>query len=467
MPAASISEEVVHEALKRWHEAAPQSPLASLLAVRSQRGSGVVPHGLVNQLLLNLLNRMEQQTPELGALLKARFVDGMQVFQVANRLNIGEATFFRRQKEAITQLTRLLADEESEARQVRRDRLGSRLEAPTYETLFGAEEHLERLQELLDTDSPPWLLLLTGIGGIGKTALTDALLRRMIPTSPFVDIAWTTARQQQIQLDGAILPVVAPALTPAALLENLAYQLLDEAQPSLISQERLTQLLTERLKEDPHLVVVDNLETVQDVIALASLLRQMATPSKFVLTSRKSIPAAAYLHHYPVPLLGLADSLALVRWEATSRNLPLLANARDEELRPIYETVGGNPLALRLVVGQSHHYSLPVVLEKLTAAQGATSEALYSHIYRWAWDALDDNGQGLFLSLPLLPENGADLAFLETISGLSSGPFHDALESLLRLNLLDHRSHSLRQSVYTIHSLTRSFLLQEVLRWPR
>jgi hypothetical protein len=168
-----------------------------------------------------------------------------------------------------------------------------------------------------------------------------------------------------------------------------------------------------------------------------------------------------------VPALSLDDALALVRYEAANRNLSFLTQAGDDDLRPIYEIVGGNPLALRLVVGQTHHYPLSTVLEKLSNARGASSEALFSYIYRWAWDLLDDNAQQLFLCLPLLPATGADLGFLSTISGLDENQFHSALESLLRLNLLDHRTHSLYHSVYTIHSLTRTFLLQEVIRWPR
>jgi hypothetical protein len=459
------SQESIHEALKRWHDPEPGSPLSSLRVIRSTVKPGITPHTAVNQLLLNLLNQMDRQKPDFALILKLRFVDTLEAFVVANRLNIGEATVYRRQKEAVAWLAALMTAEEDEAQSAQAARLAARLEAPSYEQLFGIEGHLAHLQELLDTEDPPWLLLLTGIGGIGKTALADAFLRRMIQSSDFVDFAWTTARQQQFQLDGTIVPVTNAVLTPGTLLENLAEQLLDAPLPAPFSQERVLELLRSHLEENPHLIVVDNLETVQDVMVLLPVLRQMANPSKFLLTSRQSIPGAAYLYNYSLPALGLADALALVRYEAANRNLPLLVNASDAELHPIFETVGGNPLALRLVVGQTHHHPLHIVLEKLIGARGASVDALFTYIYRRAWDLLDDDAQQLFLSMPLVPESGADLNFLAIVSGLDPGPLNDALEMLLRLSLVDHRSHSLRQSLYTLHSLTRSFLMEQVVRW--
>ncbi|HRJ41702.1 MAG: AAA family ATPase [Caldilineaceae bacterium] len=465
MAVAPLSADTVQDALKRWHDPDPDSPLASLRLIRDMARPGHTPHALVNQLLLNLLNQMEKLQPDYALVLKLRFLDALEVYRVANRLNVGEATVYRRQKEAIAHLTELVAAEEAEAQAAHLAQMAARMEASSYEQLFGADEHLARLQELLAQDAPPWLILLTGLGGMGKTALADALLRRMIQSDSVPEIAWTTARQQQFQLDGTLVPVTNAALTPAALLENLALQLLDGPLPSPFSQERVTQLLHSHLQKHPHLIVVDNLETVQDVMVLLPVLRQMANPSKFLLTSRQSIPSAAYLYHYPLPPLPWTDALALVRFEAASRNLPLLLNAREAELYPIFEAVGGNPLALRLVVGQTHHHPLHTVLEKLAGAQGASVEALFGYIYRRAWELLDDDAQQLFLSLPLLPESGADLSFLAIISGLAPAPLNDALETLLRLNLLDHRSHSLRQSFYTIHGLTRTFLLEQVVRW--
>lgn len=55
--------------------------------------------------------------------------------------------------------------------------------------------------------------------------------------------------------------------------------------------------------------------------------------------------------------------------------LPAIAN-----LRPIYERVGGNPLAIRLVVGQLHVHALDTVLADLLEVRADEASALYSYL---------------------------------------------------------------------------------------
>jgi hypothetical protein len=209
---------------------------------------------------------------------------------------------------------------------------------------------------------------------------------------------------------------------------------------------------------------VDNLETAADVTGLLPVLRMLATPTRFLLTSRRSMYSEADLYHYRVPELSEPDALSLVRKEASQRNLPDLASASDDELRPIVATVGGNPLALRLVVGQSHVHPLPAVLDDLTAARGPTVENLYTYLYRIAWDSLDEPARRALLAMPLTTSRGARLDYLAEISGLDAGDLRGVLARLVELNLVDSRG-NLHERRYAIHALTRSFLVEQVLKW--
>ncbi|MCB0228855.1 MAG: hypothetical protein KDG58_13280, partial [Anaerolineae bacterium] len=181
-------------------------------------------------------------------------------------------------------------------------------------------------------------------------------------------------------------------------------------------------------------------------------------------TSRHSLFGEAGVFHMRVPELGEPDALSLVRLEAEQRNLPELVAASDAELRPIYRTVGGNPLALRLVVGQSHVHSLASVLADLQAARGTPVETLYTFIYRWAWDNLSEAPRRALLAMPLVTERGGSLDFVAQLSGLDPGALSDALAELVTLSLVDSRGSALDRR-YTIHNLTRTFLLEQVIRW--
>ncbi len=164
-----------------------------------------------------------------------------------------------------------------------------------------------------------------------------------------------------------------------------------------------------------------------------------------------------------MPELAAPDALRLVRVEARLRGLSELEAARDEELLPIYEIVGGNPLALRLVVGQIHTYTLDGVLADLAAARGERAEALFAYIFGRAWDSLDRVDRTVFVAMPLMAEHGGTTEDLAAITQLDPGDVHDALETLVAQNLVDCRG-NLHAKRYTIHNLTRRFLEQQILK---
>jgi hypothetical protein len=219
-----------------------------------------------------------------------------------------------------------------------------------------------------------------------------------------------------------------------------------------------------RLKEYPHLIVVDNLETVADVAELLPLLRQLSNPSRFVLTSRQRFEIESGIYHFSIPELGERDALQLVRQEAMWANLSHLATAADQELQPIYETVGGNPLALRLIVGQTHAHRLSAILDDLRAARGQKSSNLYTFIFRRAWDSLDEGARKVWLCLPLLQGPHATLEELSAITTLCERDVRTHLEILIQLNLVNCHG-TLHNRYYSLHSLTRTFLQEQVAQW--
>jgi hypothetical protein len=279
------------------------------------------------------------------------------------------------------------------------------------------------------------------------------------------EVGWVTARQTVLQWHGPLKQVQEPTLTLEALADELCTQLLDERISSNpMTQHHAVTRLRGLLKERPHLIVIDNLETVSDIESLVMALRELAAPTKFLLTTRESLVTQPDIYHYAVPELSPVDALRLIRQEAQGRNLTHLQQASDAELLPIVEIVGGNPLALRLIVGQTYIHPLQVVLQNLAKARGEQIENLYTYIYRQAWQRLDEMTRRTLLAMPLIASAGADLAHLAEICEIDPDEMIQSLETLVRLNLVDVRG-DLYQRRYTIHNLTRTFLHEQVLRW--
>ncbi len=462
-------EKAVHQALKVWHEAeSTGNPLASLAIFRHfQRANGTSARQTSNHLLLTGIDALEAQQPDEAKVLRLRFDQELPGYQVANRLNIAEGTVWKWQNEGIQALTTWVYQQEMQQQGEHTVTQLTRLELPTYDQLFGVDCWVSHLTEQINHPAAPWLIAIEGLGGMGKTALADQIARQEIAQGKWAEIAWVTARKQVLNAGGVIKPLQTPALTIDALVDALLAQLQPDMlqATNILPGERLA-LLRERLRAAPHLIVIDNLETQVDVMGLLDTLRTMFAPTKFLLTTRHRLLTEADIYHFTLPPLGLADALALVRQEAKTRNLVEMAQASDQDLHPIYATVGGNPLALRLVVGQNHVHSLDQILEDLRQARGQPIRNLYEFVYRQAWENLDENAREALILMLVAPDEGANFATLAKLgqAHLSSETLRNALDHLVSLNLLDARG-GLRELRYSIHSLTRTFLHRQVIGW--
>ena len=460
-------DQAIQQALREWHRRnVTASPLCRLLLYRKAlRASGQHVHKATNQVLYDALTRLSKNNAEAANLLQARFQDKEQVYALSNRLNLAESTIYALQKDAILELADVLEQMEQEAQQRQRLMLGERLMGQNYSELVGIEEPLALLLELLTDADAPTIISIEGLGGIGKTTLADALLRRVIAQGLFDEIGWVTARQAELTLSGEIETIEAPVLTAEALVEKLAKQLMPEVMAAAnLTTEKVLSLLEARLQETPHLIVIDNLETVVDVRALLPTLRRLANPTRFLLTSRKKLYAEPGIYHFDAPGLDQEAALTLIRQEARVSNLPVLAESPVETLRPIFEVVGGNPLAIRLVVGLSHIHPLNVILDDLLAARGETSDSLYSFIYRKAWENLDELSRQALIAMPLVHERGDTLEFLADVSNIALEELRAGLNKLVIFNLINVHG-ELHDRRYSIHNLTRSFLYQQVVLW--
>lgn len=458
----------VHDALVLWHrDPALGSPLGHLAAVQEALAR---PHSNLrkasNQALIDALQALAQDYPRDADLLRQRYVDALPAHVLARKANVAEVTIHKWQKQAIKRLAEILWAGETQAQQRRRARLLERLEPATYTRLFGVDQHIRRLSQVLQTPGPPHLIALEGLGGIGKTALADALLRHAIGAGLVQDFAWVSARQQVLDSGGALKPLGRPAMTADRLIEALADQLLpDDARPASAPAAQLLASLQGRLQRGAHLLVVDNLETVVDVESLLPALRRLAGPAKFLLTTRQGLQAEPDVFHFSLPELSLADSLALVRFEAGLRNLEHVLAAGDDDLRPIYATVGGNPLALKLVTGQLYLLPLALVLENLRAARDKSTEELYRYIYWTAWQRLDATAREVLLTMPLFSQEGADFAAVERVCDVQGAELLAALRHLASLCLVNVAGPALDQRRFSIHRLTETFVLTDVIHW--
>ncbi len=457
----------IHAALRAWHVTggAPRDLLADLLLVQARRltvtqdGSPATLRLATNQVLLESIGELETQDQTAARVLRARFIEKHKLMAVANQLNVSEHSVSRYQRAAIERLTDIIHGREQTLRQERGQRLETQLPPASYTRLFGLHEMRTKLETLLLGVKAPWVVALVGIGGIGKTALADAVTRQVIDHFAFAHIVWVRSEPQTMSGQSR-----SPQLMYEDFITTLDSRLWSDATEVRSFEQRLFQV-RQALKQRPCLVVIDNLERETDTAYLLAHLNDLANPSKFLLTTRTRPVEQATVYTVNVDELSPADATALLRHHAQDIGIQAMDTATAADIENIYQVVGGNPLALKLVVSLLDLLPLSQVLSDLARSQPGPVEAMYKHIYWQTWHVLSPQARQLLQAMPLVAESGGLPAYLRALSGLSEAELWPALQELRHRSLLEVRG-TLQEKRYGIHRLTETFLHTEIIHWP-
>jgi hypothetical protein len=137
-------------------------------------------------------------------------------------------------------------------------------------TFVGRERETEELRAWLTAGG---VVALTGLGGVGKTALAQRVAQAMQPH--FVGgTAWVNCE-------------TAPSL--GGILSEMAVTLIGEGARQLRPDEQ-RQAVDEALRRRPCLIVLDNFETIAQDGEVLEFLKTVAAPSGVLLTSRENVP---------------------------------------------------------------------------------------------------------------------------------------------------------------------------------
>jgi len=320
-----------------------------------------------------------------------------------------------------------------------------------YSQLFGMDEVLAQLLEYLEAHDGHWVISLDGMAGLGKTALAREAAGRLSETIRSADIAWVRVSPTSYPPQGAG-EFDLPTLTCGQVLDSMAGQLTDadlSALPLPANRDRVRELL----HAAPCLVVLDSLETSMDCGTWPDWFWDMANPSKFLLTSRHWLESEVEPTVLSLNQLTDSEGMALIRLEAQLRGLSEVAGAGDDGLRPILEVTGGNPLAIKLVVGQLVSLPLSRILAGLHSVQPG-ADSFYQYLYRISWDTLSAPARILLTRMARLPASDGTWEDLAAISGLDGEELDAAIRELTAHSLVQAAGFEKR---YCLHPLTLHF----------
>lgn len=332
--------------------------------------------------------------------------------------------------------------------------------------LFGADAFLEKIKDDIFAPQASWMISLWGEGGLGKTALAYEAVSRYAASAGFTRVGWVSAKTLQLLPDGILLRTGSAELHWGNLLKKLADQLdihLGENSNGWITdfQRGLRSLPSgERC-----LLVVDNLETVDDVDEAVQYLGSIAlvNPHKILLTTRHALrEKVRYLIERRIQGLEFEPALRFIR----SLGNGSIEEASDDELRPIVEATEGNPLLIKLFVTRllTSHLPLAFVLTELQAVHQRLGKHIIDYLYAESLAILvqlcgkDESHWILNAFCPLGAGDNVSYEALRSYSGIEDEEvFRKALGVACDLSLI--RTSKLN-SLYSIHSLLWKFVCE-------
>ena len=322
--------------------------------------------------------------------------------------------------------------------------------ADRYYPLPGRERELNQLLEVLGDPQGPSVIVVDGLGGLGKTAMAVELARRALEQNLFEGVVGDNAKQE-ILSGGEIIQVREATLDWDGLLDAIARQLGRWEIPTLKLEEKRV-ALAHLLRQHRYLILVDNLETTENADALVAHLQGFLDDGRAIVTSRKQVR-----HDFVCPLslwgLTLEDTLFFLHTDAGQRRAQQILDAPEEKLAQVHNTTGGAPLALKLVVAQARHLDLDVVLRQLQQAKGN----LYPFIFRQSWEQLSSVAQRVLIYIGRTVVTTVGWEELASVNIAEDEELIGAVDQLAAYSLLETSS-VVGHTRYGIHQLTRQFV---------
>ncbi len=400
------------------------------------------------------LEKLKTSNPDSYSLLRERFWESHSMQELSLHQGRSSSGLYAMQSQALRLLAKAMRDLEKESVSSRSEALSFRcrnLPPAPFQRLFGFEDALAQIDHWLRDPQGPPIISIEGLGGLGKTALAYAGVREALSAGGWADAAWISAMDRPFFLWEA--PDTPPPLDTSRMIEQIGAQLGQPDNPPNPNREDRRESIRSILSEKPYLIVLEDLEPEHRPRDFLPNLLSPSGPTRFLLTSRQRLPLLSgcvnlYLHE-----LSHEACLSLMRYEAQERRLHI----SDEDMERVFSLVGGNPMALKLIIGQAASLPLHRVLENLVpAAKGTPAGIVLQQIYRHSWKLLLPGARQVLFAMERFSPNGTSYEDLQRATDLDPKQLDPALQQLVTHSLVVYDPAPVDK--YRIHRLTYIFL---------
>lgn len=206
---------------------------------------------------------------------------------------------------------------------------------PIPDRFIGRAKELDEIKRQLRSSNAAAIVAVSGLGGIGKTALAAVAVHEL--------------RWEQHFPDGLLVISAIEERDPARILREITSRFQPDAQiGDAIELQDISQMAIAALRERDALIVLDNVEPYLDVAAITQPLREAGV--SVLVTSRHELPPNAIpsLAILRLGLLSPSEAFRLFALEYRGNNDAPLTPTERAQIESIIYSLGRHTLALRL-----------------------------------------------------------------------------------------------------------------------
>lgn len=304
------------------------------------------------------------------------------------------------------------------------------LPAPSHRVFVGREDYLAQLFQLLSNSDPAHLINITGLSGIGKTALILEVAYRLIEKSNskhlphFKSIVFCSAKEQSFTSE-SILTRMKTEKTVEEIFEVLT-QTLEIEDASLDDFGKVQNYLLDH----PTLFIIDNWETIEEPEKVLAFLYELPPTVKVVITGRTMVLVDVVVK---LEALTQTNTIKLLEQKAKEKGITLTPS----QLNQLAHDIDGVPIAITYGMSQlAAGYGVEDVQQRLNAPDGEFARFCFRDVVESVKQ--DEVAFQILMALSLFPQPAQREVILQ-VAQLGSNPgVADAFVQLQRLSVVNH-----------------------------
>ena len=328
------------------------------------------------------------------------------------------------------------------------------LPTPMFNKFIGRSESREKIIHALE-NRRMYLISISGIGGIGKTALALKTASDIIQSKKgkYTYILWASAKKTYLTTDG--LKEEQQTFTDLIQLFDLLLKITGFSHELKLSYNAKKEFCIELLSIDNFLIFIDNFETIQNPKEFIDFFEKVADKcenTKIIITTRHQLGTSEKI--IDIKEFGDLEYMEFVRY-LTEEKFKISSHLSEKQIKKLKIFTGGLPLATEYIIGQiNSNNSISTILERIEERK-ITKDDILSFSYDESFSLLKPSEKRVLFAIGIIDKPNTDnLAYTCDFDEFDIEEIIDRLKNLSFINEV----YEFNETSYTILPLTKIFL---------